>query len=534
MTTPKPTRGAVFSATLCRCTNRHDGGRRRSARIAIAYTIHHGYAIMHCYHSPAPASSPSAARQPALVFSRCAHTRPPASVRGRCVLFISCLLSLLGCVAPTVYAQTADELPMLDLHFLAETGRAVLANETQAIEHRVEQAGTDLGVADEGSPIGAARATVWGGADYRGFGHSNIKLAAEANVASGHLGFDSRAGRSGLLGWVLSGHESELALRDRRTATAYHGDHELKLASLHPYVGWTALDARLELWATVGYGAGTLEARGETVPQSGEPLIVEQEYDVTTLNAAVGLSSRFVQVRKSLFRLKSEFGQTRLELTVPNFDLEQTVDAGHALVSLEGRRTLHSEAGGTMVVSTELGVRHDSGGLEPGAGLLLGTGFHYTNPHGLRMEGNLHALLGRPHYDEWGVGAALLKSPNADERGLSLRASWDTTFVANASGVASGSASGFASEFALNSTPETTARAQLAVELGYGLGVGRARGVHIKPYGKLHLTNDDTHTYRVGSEVSQGRLTYRLENTRTETANAPTTHGLQFNLSRRW
>ena len=87
---------------------------------------------------------------------------------------------------------------------------------------------------------------------------------------------------------------------------------------------------------------------------------------------------------------------------------------------LDGSRTFLLAGDATLTPTVELGLRHDGGDAETGAGMELGAGVSYADPsRGLDMALRMHGLAGHSQdgYDEWGVSGTLRLVPGGSERG---------------------------------------------------------------------------------------------------------------------
>ena len=191
------------------------------------------------------------------------------------------------------------------------------------------------------------------------------------------------------------------------------------------------------------------------------------------------------------------------------------------------------EAGaGTLTPSLELGLRHDGGDAETGAGVELGAGIAYAGD-GVTVSGSVRTLVAHEEsgYEEWGASGTVRIDPGASGRGLSLT-------VAPVWGAAASGTErlwGHADARALAPDAEFEAASRLEAEVGYGLDTGHAPGV-LTPYAGVSLGGGASRAWRAGARwaLSQGAA-LGLEGTRTE-AGADTTpeHGLMLRGVVRW
>ena len=112
------------------------------------------------------------------------------------------------------------------------------------------------------------------------------------------------------------------------------------------------------------------------------------------------------------------------------------VDTNRVRLRLEGSRRFVLEGGGTLTPSIEIGLRHDGGDAETGAGVNLGGGVAWADPtSGLTADFQARGLVVHEAsgFREWGFfGDFGYDSNPASERGLSLSLTSD--YGAEASG----------------------------------------------------------------------------------------------------
>ena len=126
---------------------------------------------------------------------------------------------------------------------------------------------------------------------------------------------------------------------------------------------------------------------------------------------------------------------------------------------------------GTLTPSAEIGVRHDGGNAETGAGLEVGGGLRYEG-WGFSIEASARTLVAHKEsgYDEWSASCAIRIDPGASGRGLSL--SIAPTWGAAGSGV--DRLWGLTHGEELGNC-EFEAERRLEAELGYGIFAPRHR-----------------------------------------------------------
>ena len=171
----------------------------------------------------------------------------------------------------------------------------------------------------------------------------------------------------------------------------------------------------------------------------------------------------------------------------------------------------------------ELGLRHDGGDGETGAGLELGGGVRYLDREaGLTVEGHGRWLtVHRGTLREWGFGALVRFAPGTGGRGpsVSLMPSWGDT----ASGVRRLWERG-ATDPLLYDAPG----ARLEAQFGYGFTPFGGKGV-LTPYGGVNLVREAARGYRLGGRLAVGRsATVSLEAERRERLAAAKVHALML------
>ena len=212
-------------------------------------------------------------------------------------------------------------------------------------------------------------------------------------------------------------------------------------------------------------------------------------------------------------------------------------DASRVRLVLEGSRAMTLEGGGTLMPNIELGVRHDGGDAETGAGLELGGGLRYADPaSGVSMDLKARTLLAHAEsgYREWGVSGALRVAPGAQGRGLSLTLT--PAYGADAGGTDRlWSARDTVALAPTNDGGDASGR--LDTELGYGLAAfGDAfTGT---PYAGLGVSGGNRR-YRLGWRLTgaadPGAFALSLEASRRESAAADAPeHGIGLRLTSRW
>ncbi len=363
-----------------------------------------------------------------------------------------------------------------------------------------------------GAP-GLSSVAFWGAGDYSNLDGSGGAVDWDGDLFSAHLGADARLRDDLLVGLAVSWSRVDLDYSDPGRSGDYEfGDYELDLTSFHPYVGWSALSGKLDLWATVGYGWGDLEIANEAQQASS---------DVEMRTVAVGGLGRLLKVGATTLRLKGDALLTEMEVEGSDEMAALTVDARRVRMILEGSRTHTLADGAQLEPSLEVGVRHDGGDGETGFGAELGGGVRYSNPvMGLTLEGRARTLVGRDSYGEWGVNG-LIRLERGNGRGLSFNLS--PGYGKTGSGTQGLWQQGLHDK--IDGARDYGARMDL--RLGYGLPAFGGRGL-LTPYSEVTF-GDSARNYRLGMEWELGALfELNLTGERHESSDGAADHAIML------
>ena len=352
---------------------------------------------------------------------------------------------------------------------------------------------------------GAGRFAAWGCGDYRnlaGGGEDGV-VAWNGEVFSVHLGADVRLGSDVLAGLSVS--------RSRGSFDYYAGGrdagggaYELQLTGVHPYLGWS-VSSDLDVWGTVGHSWGEIRIVDDL---AGDPRTSGAMLD----SGAVGVSGRLLARGTTSVKLKGEGALARLDVAGDGETFGAvTVDMRRLRLSTEASHEHVFSSGGSLTPWGELGVRHDGGDGETGAGLEVGGGLRYQNPEaGWTTEGYGRWLaVHEGTIREWGFGALLRFAPGASGHGpsVSLMPAWGKT------------TSGVQRLWERGATDPTVPSAlgtRLDAQFGYGFAAFRERGV-LAPFGAVSLVRKEGRSYRLGGRLAVGHsATVSLEAERRE------------------
>ncbi len=362
---------------------------------------------------------------------------------------------------------------------------------------------------------GPGRLAAWGCGDYRnlaGGGDGGVNWNGE--VFSVHLGADVRLSSDVVAGLSVSRSRAFFDYAGGGSGAGGGGTYDLRLMGLHPYLGWS-VSPDLDVWTTVGHAWGELRIDDEL---TGRLLTSPATLD----SALVGASGRLLARGKTTLKLKAEGALARLGIASDGSLVEAlAVDMRRLRLSTEASREQVFSSGASLTPWGELGLRHDGGDGETGAGLEAGGGLRYRNPEaGWIAEGYGRWLAAHEGaLREWGVGAQIRFDPGASGRGpsVTLTPGWGDT----ASGLHRLWERGAAGP-ALAGAPGS----RLDAQFGYGFAAFRGQGL-LTPFGMVSLDRRYGRGYRLGSRLALGRsANLSLEAERRERAAATAVHAI--------
>ncbi len=353
-----------------------------------------------------------------------------------------------------------------------------------------------LGAADGGGMLDAG-AAMWGGGEFLQLGGKSGNIEWDGDLLSVNAGIDGKLQSDLLAGLMLSWNEARVGYIDDTTDTRERGDYDLDMVSVHPYIGTSMMDGRLDWWATLGFGSGDLEIRNKTNNTSVTS-------DVTLQMLGVGGNSRLLARGDGELRLRAEAFTTRTEVEGSKSSnrrlSELKADARRVRVALQARKAGVTVGGGLLEPSMELGYRYDGGDGETGGGIEVGGALRYINTErGLTLEGYTRALMSHSgDYDEIGLGGHMRLAQGADGQGLSL----SLTPGYGSAGKAYGGGAEEIWQNGLSDDTETDLQAHLNARVGYGLP---ATAFMLTPYGEMAL-GEEVQNYRLGLSWGLGAL----------------------------
>ena len=257
---------------------------------------------------------------------------------------------------------------------------------------------------------------VWGHVAAGAFEARADGLKLDGDVTTRLLGVDGKWGRV-LAGFALARSEGEGSFRQvvLQNDRGGRGKIDSSLSGFYPYAR-LAFGEGLTAWALAGYGAGNLTL----TPKDEEAFKTSLAMQI----GALGVKGRVLGGEKMgglSISLKSDAMWVHTASDGAQGLNEAEGDARRLRLMLDAERIFGAGEVGTLTPSAEIGLRHDGGDAETGAGLELGGGFRYALG-GFAAEGRARLLVWHDAagHKEWGASGSLALAPDALARGLSF------------------------------------------------------------------------------------------------------------------
>ena len=366
--------------------------------------------------------------------------------------------------------------------------------------------------------------SIWGQGIVSSFSGKE-QLALSGDVTTALVGAEWSTGR-----WLAG------AALSRSWASGSYGvdndsdaDINTSLTGLFPY-GRYGITPRLGIWATLGYGWGTLSLQPDGDGR-------EYKANTTLRMAAVGMDGLLLDGGADGLSLTSTADALLVQTTSEASDGLAASDAHitRLRLGLEATRPVPLANGAALLPSLELGIRQDSGDAETGFGMELGAGIAWADTgRGISAELTGRTMLthSEEHFQEQGLAVSFAWEPNPTNRGPSLALSH--SIGAAADGGMDALLSPTAMEV-LDTTPSK--QHQFETKLAYGFPAFNDRLTFTPGLG-LVLASDSTTTsllwtlapYRQQSQAQSWQLS--LEHQQQD-SNSSTTleHSLEFTFS---
>ena len=258
--------------------------------------------------------------------------------------------------------------------------------------------------------------TFWGNADYRSLSDDNLAVMTyDGNVTSTNLGFDGEFGENLIGGVSLTIANGVVDYTDPELAK---GEFATSLTSINPYLGWR-LTENAHLWATAGFGWGTVEFEESTNSQSSD---LSQTMVAAGVNLSLWSSEQLIGGGTTSLQLQGETALTRAEIDEGSSLENSELDASRHRVLFEGTYTKTLESDAVFTPSITAGWRNDGGDGETGSGFEIGAGLGYTFGR-LAVQLDSQSLLTHSEADEyadWSMSGMVSLLPSTNGHGLSM------------------------------------------------------------------------------------------------------------------
>lgn len=258
--------------------------------------------------------------------------------------------------------------------------------------------------------------TFWGNADYRSLSDDNLAVMTyDGNVTSTNLGFDGEFGENLIGGVSLTIANSVVDYTDPELAK---GEFATSLTSINPYLGWR-LTENAHLWATAGFGWGTVEFEESTNSQSSD---LSQTMVAAGVNVSLWSSEQLIGGGTTSLQLQGETALTRAEIDEGSSLENSELDASRHRVLFEGTYTKTLESDAVFTPSITAGWRNDGGDGETGSGFEIGAGLGYTFGR-LAVQLDSQSLLTHSEaddYADWSMSGMVSLLPSTNGHGLSM------------------------------------------------------------------------------------------------------------------
>ena len=363
----------------------------------------------------------------------------------------------------------------------------------------------------------AGEISLWGGGSYHELAGGEGDLEWDGDLGGLRFGIDKRIRSNFLAGASVSLSKGYFDYRDDADE-GVTGRYESDITSVHPYAGWSSKKG-VSLWGTVGYGRGEMAIDEEARKR--------ETSDSTLRTASVGLSGRLSswgevsEMGMITLRAKAEASLVQVDLEGSGLIEELAVNASRLRLAVELGEERTFSGNHRLGSSVELGLRHDGGDGETGAGIEVGGRLGYSDEgSGFKIEGRGRVLVGhQSDYEEWGAQVLISYDPGVANQGLSFRL--QPAYGVAASGVRRLWEEGMAE---MNSNRYGAASGgRLDAELGYGF---TRLGGMLTPYGVLSV-DEARRRYRLGGRFEIGSsFGVSLEGERSERVDGRREHGV--------
>ena len=244
------------------------------------------------------------------------------------------------------------------------------------------------------------------------------RTRVDGEVVTGVLGADADFGRL-LAGVAISLSDGDGSFDSPGVDRGQAGKIGSTMTTVSPYARFEVTE-RVVAWGLAGWGTGDMTIRFD------DGSMVPVRTDLSMRLGAVGARGALLTQDEAGgmdLALKADAFFVRTESEQASNSAATAADASRLRLVLEGGRAFVVGNGATFRPSLELGVRHDGGDAETGAGVEIGGGVSYADADsGLSVEAKARMLVAHADsdYREWGASATARLDPGERGRGLSL------------------------------------------------------------------------------------------------------------------
>ena len=230
------------------------------------------------------------------------------------------------------------------------------------------------------------------------------RTGVDGEVLTGTLEADADCKRM-LAGVAVSVSEGDGKFDSPGVDTGDSGRIDSTMTTVSPYLRFK-LTERISAWGLVGWGTGDMTIRFDDGGMA--PIRTDIGMRMGALGARGALLEQDEWGGMDLV-LKTDAFVVRMDSEKAANSAEVTADASQVRLVLEGGRAFAVSETATFRPSLELGLRHDGGDAETGAGLELGGGVAWADSAtGFSLDAKTRMLVAHADsdYEEWGVYAA--------------------------------------------------------------------------------------------------------------------------------
>ena len=256
------------------------------------------------------------------------------------------------------------------------------------------------------------RLSFWGSGALSSFNGSEDTFNLRGEVTTAVVGAE----------WSSERWRAGAALSHSRGSGSYQGgrgagDISGALTGLFPY-GRYALTPRLGIWATAGYGWGSLSHNPDGYGSEYNPV-------ATMAMGALGMEGLLLEGGSEGVTLTTTADLLLLKTSSQEVEGLPSSDGNPSRfrLGLEATRPFLLRNGSSLSPSLELGIRQDRGDAETGFGMDLGASLTWSAPErgvSAVVKGRTLLSHGAEHFQEKGLALSFSWQPTPSERGVSL------------------------------------------------------------------------------------------------------------------